>query len=299
MSYNRLVSVVIPAYNREKTIERAIDSVLSQTYQEIECIVVDDCSTDDTERIVSNRYGADPRVRYHKLEKNSGACVARNKGVEISKGNYVAFLDSDDLYLPNKIEIQIKAIEKSGAQFCATGFIGKSRTGETSIRLPYHGSKEDTLNELLYLNFVTTGVLCGLRRCLLETPFDPQQPRYQDWDIVLRLYKKYDFIFVDDPTLELIYQPNSISSTTSHEKTLRALIMLYGKNAEDYSNNPRANTQIHWLIGLHSMFVPGEKDTRSLWVGVMGNGFSLRRFFVFIAIQMGFTRLFAEKIQHI
>ena len=278
---------------------RAIDSVLGQTYQEIECVIVDDCSTDNTEQLITEKYGDDKRVRYYKLPNNSGACIARNTGIEKSDGYYVAFLDSDDVYLPKKIEIQVDAIESSGVQFCASAFIGVSRDGERRIRLPYHGTKEDILKELLYLNCITTGVLCGVRSCLLETAFDPEQPRYQDWDLALRLFKKYDFIFIDEPTLELIYQPVSISSSTSHEKSLRALRRLYEKNELDFMKDKKAYTQIHWLMGLHSMFVPGQKDRRSLWTGVVGNGFSLHRFLIFIAMNTGMANFFASKVQHI
>ena len=98
---NHLVSIIIPTYNRENKLERAVESVLEQSYQYIEVIVVDDCSTDNTVTLMG-KYKDDERVVYYRLEKNSGACVARNKGIELSKGDYIGFLDSDDIFLPKK-----------------------------------------------------------------------------------------------------------------------------------------------------------------------------------------------------
>ena len=294
----KLVSVVIPAFNRETTIIRAIESVLSQSYSNLECIIVDDCSTDNTVDIVNTTYANNERVTCYKLPHNSGACVARNKGVEIAKGEYVAFLDSDDVYKTEKIEKQIAALLSSGADFCATGF--EYVAGEDcSIVLPYKGNKEDILKQLLYLNCITTGVLCGRRSCLLETPFDVNQPRYQDWDIALRLFKKYSFVFIDDVTLELISNPVSISSSTSHSKTLNALKMLYKKNEDDYKKDKRAYSQIHWLMGLHSMYVPGQRNYMDLWIGVTSNGLSFHRLWIFIAMLLGFKNIFQNKVQHI
>ena len=99
-------SVVIPTYNREKTIIRAIESVLQQTYHDVEVVVVDDCSKDNTVQIVKGQYSSDTRVLLYKQPQNQGACAARNKGVELCHGKYVAFLDSDDLWMPDKLEKQ-------------------------------------------------------------------------------------------------------------------------------------------------------------------------------------------------
>lgn len=293
------VSVIIPAYNRETTIVRAIDSVLSQTYPNIECIVVDDCSKDNTATVIKEAFGKDERVHYYKLPHNSGACVARNKGVELAQGEYVAFLDSDDLYRPEKIEKQMDAIKKTGADFCSSGFVSVGIDGSETIVLPYKGTKEEIFNNLLFLNCITTGVLMGKRSCMLETPFDNNQPRYQDWDIALRLYKKYPFVFIEYIGLELIRQEVSISSSTSHQKSLKALHVIYDRNKGGFDKCSRANTQIHWLMGLHSLFVPGQRDLRSLWKGVVGNGFSIHRFGVFLAVLFGMKNHFIDTIQNI
>lgn len=105
-----LVSVIMPAYNAERFIKESIDSVLAQTYKNWELIIVDDCSTDNTESIVYS-YN-DSRIRYMRNEKNLGAALTRNRAIKEARGRYIAFLDSDDLWMPEKLEKQIAFMQK-------------------------------------------------------------------------------------------------------------------------------------------------------------------------------------------
>ena len=114
--YSDLVSIITPTYNCGHFIEETIRSVLSQTYTNWEMIIVDDCSTDDTRQIVE-QFADDSRIKYHCLEHNSGAAVARNTALRIAKGRWIAFLDSDDIWLPEKLEKQIKFMEDNGYAF--------------------------------------------------------------------------------------------------------------------------------------------------------------------------------------
>ena len=110
------VSVVIPTYNRAATVPRAIESVLAQTVSDLEIIVVDDGSTDDTARVLEEKFG--DRIRYHS-QPNLGASIARNRGIEEAQGEWIAFLDSDDLWEKDKLEWQFKALEQFAPQCCA------------------------------------------------------------------------------------------------------------------------------------------------------------------------------------
>src|SRR5574344_1834201 len=96
-----LVSVIMPSYNTAQYIAESINSVINQTYQEWELIIVDDCSTDDTDEVVKSFH--DKRIRYLKNDKNSGAAVSRNRALREAKGRWIAFLDSDDLWKPQKL----------------------------------------------------------------------------------------------------------------------------------------------------------------------------------------------------
>ena len=116
-----LVSIIMPSYNTAKFIEETIDSVLSQTYANWELIIVDDCSTDDTDAVVAKYQ--DDRIRYLKNEKNSGAAVSRNRALREAKGRWIAFLDSDDLWTPDKLEKQIRFMEENGYSYSYTNYL--------------------------------------------------------------------------------------------------------------------------------------------------------------------------------
>ena len=119
---NELVSIIMPSYNTGKFITETIESVISQTYSNWELIIVDDCSTDDTDELV-DKYLADGRIRYIKNEKNSGAAVSRNRALREAKGKWIAFLDSDDLWEAEKLEKQIAFMQGNGYHFSYTNYI--------------------------------------------------------------------------------------------------------------------------------------------------------------------------------
>lgn len=117
---NELVSVIMPSYNTANFIEESINSVLNQTHQNFELIIVDDCSTDNTDEIIAGI--KDERIKYIKNEKNSGAAVSRNRALREAKGKWIAFLDSDDVWLPEKLEKQIAFMKKNGYKFSYTEY---------------------------------------------------------------------------------------------------------------------------------------------------------------------------------
>ena len=129
MNANRipLVSIVMPAYNSEKYIEDAVQSVQRQTVDSWELIIVDDCSTDSTAAIASNLASEDDRIHLYRNPSNKGAAESRNAGLRLCTGKYVALLDSDDLWLPNKLERQIVRLEKTGADivYCSYAIIDR------------------------------------------------------------------------------------------------------------------------------------------------------------------------------
>ncbi len=119
---DKLVSIITPTYNCGKFIGRTIESVLAQTYKDWEMIIVDDRSTDDTKSIVEKYAVRDDRIKYCLLEQNSGAAVARTTAMKMAAGAYMAFLDSDDIWLPEKLEKQLDFMEKTGYAFTCTAY---------------------------------------------------------------------------------------------------------------------------------------------------------------------------------
>src|SRR5690606_22928772 len=122
MKANPLVSVITPSYNSESFIKQTIESVQSQTYQNWEMIIVDDCSTDKTIEIIHQKSKEDTRIHLIKLNENSGAAVARNTAIRNAKGKYIAFLDSDDFWLPNKLERQVQFMLEHDYAFSYTSY---------------------------------------------------------------------------------------------------------------------------------------------------------------------------------
>ena len=115
---DKTVSVIIPVYNAEKHLSQMLDSILSQTYEKVEIVMVDDRSSDRSAEIIAEYRERCPNIVYHLQEKNMGAGHARNKALELARGRYAAFLDSDDIWLPEKLERQLALMEETGTPFC-------------------------------------------------------------------------------------------------------------------------------------------------------------------------------------
>lgn len=122
MTCSPLVSVIMPAFNASAYIAESIQSVLDQTFVEFELIVVDDGSIDKTRNIVDSYRVKDSRIILHCASANQGVAAARNKGVELARGKYIAFLDADDLWMPNKLEAQVELLESGGADIVCSAY---------------------------------------------------------------------------------------------------------------------------------------------------------------------------------
>lgn len=146
--YGDLVSIIMPAYNCSEWIGKSIDSIIAQTYINWELIVVDDCSSDGTLSVIQKYAQADERIRWYKLEKNSGAAAARNKAVDNSRGVYLAFLDSDDLWKPEKLQKQIRFMADNDYDFTCTDY-GKIDENDEIKDVTVHCEKKYDYNLLL------------------------------------------------------------------------------------------------------------------------------------------------------
>lgn len=235
MQNEPLLSVIIPTYNRGRLILNSVTSVLNQTYKNIELIVVDDCSTDNTEEILKSIN--DSRIKYVKLEKNSGACIARNKGIELSTGKFIAFNDSDDLWLPEKINSQLDFLYENNAEisFCKM----ECRTPENNFIHNFPNIEFDrkiSYKDLLKYNSASTQTIFGKTDCFKEIIFDATMPRLQDWDEVLRLSQKFSVFYQNKILVHTFFQKDSIS--THPEKGVLAMEMLFEKHKDAILSDP-------------------------------------------------------------
>lgn len=205
-----LISVVIPTFKRPDYLARAIESVLKQTYANWELVVVDDNGEasefrKSTESLMY-RYASDPRIEYLKHSENRGGSAARNTGIQRTSGEYVAFLDDDDEWLPTKLEAQKRCFERA-SQNTALIYTGLTIVGtESGVRRVSRPTlRGKILEPLLRKNHVrtTSTILCKRAALLSIGMFDESLAARQDIDLYIRLAEKYEFDFVSEPLVNV------------------------------------------------------------------------------------------------
>lgn len=202
-----IISVVIPAYNAAHTILETIDSVLQQTFTDFELIVINDGSTDQTVELLEKIQ--DLRLKVFSYS-NGGLPVARNRGIARASGDYIAFLDADDLWTADKLELQFAALQtypEAGVAYSWT--CNMSQAGEAFYpghSVTYSGN---VYAQLLLGNFLASGSNCLIRRNVIASAgeFDPTLKSYEDWDYWLRLAARCPFIVV--PKYQILYRQSS------------------------------------------------------------------------------------------
>ncbi len=206
-----LVSIITPTYNCGKFISETIDSVLRQSYENWEMIIVDDCSTDNTKEIVETYIKQDNRIKYYLLDVNSGAAIARTKAMELAKGKYMAFLDSDDLWTPDKLEKQILFMKKNDYNFTCTAYEQIDEKGILLNKIIKTVSKTDYNRLLLDCPVGNSTVMYNVER--LGKFVVPNIRKRNDDALWLQILKKEKYIYgMDNILMKYRIRSNSISS---------------------------------------------------------------------------------------
>lgn len=208
---NELVSIIMPSYNTADYISESIKSVQAQTYTNWELIIVDDCSTDNTDEVVGAFLG-DQRIRYLKNKKNSGAAVSRNRALREAKGRWIAFLDSDDLWVPEKLEKQIGFMKKNGYSFSYTNYEEIDMAGQkTGVKIT--GPKKITKTGMF--NYCWPGCLTVMYDAaaigLIQITDIKKNNDYAMW---LKVCKKADCYLLDEYLAE--YRKGRKGSVSTH-----------------------------------------------------------------------------------
>ncbi len=207
------ISVIVPAYNAEKTIQSTINSVLQQTWADFEILVINDGSTDFTlEKVAAI---ADQRIKVFSQE-NSGVSASRNRGMSLAQGEYVAFLDADDLWQENKLKEQLEALQnnpQAGVAYSWTDYIDESGNF-------LHPGEHKTLNghvyqDILLHNFLENGSNPLIKKAALQEvgDFDESLAYGEDWELWTRLATKYDFVAL--PRTHILYRMGSNSASSN------------------------------------------------------------------------------------
>ena len=246
---NPRVSVVIPTYKRAHLISRAIQSVLDQTYQDFEIIVVDDGSTDNTEEIVQN-YKED-RIRYIRHSVNKGAAAARNTGIKASRGKYIAFQDSDDEWFPDKLEQQIKVFDDASSE---VGVVYSGFYRIEADKKVYFPSDRFTQidgnihNELLKGNFVGTPAVLIKKECFENIKyFDENLRALEDWELWIEISKHYTFKYINKPLLCAYSTLNSVNLNQNNMLKAHEIVLL--EHLDDFSKNKKILSEHFFDVG--------------------------------------------------
>lgn len=224
---NDLVSIITPAYNNLEFIKQTIESVQKQTYKNWEMIIVDDCSTDDTQGLVKKISQKDDRIKYIKLKNNSGAAIARNRALSESKGRFIAYLDADDLWKKNKIQSQIDFMLAHDYAFVCSDYekIDINNKVLKQVKIP----KEVDYKKFLRNTIIqTVGVMIDSRKTGKELLKMPNIRRRQDAATWCKLLKA-GFNCYGVPEFLSCYRvvPNSLSSNKF--KAIKGTWYLYRK----------------------------------------------------------------------
>lgn len=245
---NELVSIVMPSYNTANYIEASIESVRHQTYENWELIIVDDCSTDNTDEVVKPLL-SDARIRYLKNEKNSGAAVSRNLALREAKGKWIAFLDSDDLWLPEKLEKQVAFMEQNGYHFSYTNYEEINMAGEkTGVRVT--GPKKITKTGMF--NYCWPGCLTVMYDAeavgLIQIADIKKNNDYAMW---LKVCRKADCYLLDECLAQ--YRKGRAGSVSTHSvKTMVGWHYKLFREAEGFGVVPSmVNTGRNMAFGFY------------------------------------------------
>ena len=267
---SELISIVVPTYNRGQVIAQCIQNLKEQTYSDLEIIVVDDGSTDNTADIMETL--TDSVVHYYRMEKNQGACAARNRGVELAAGNYIAFQDSDDLWKNDKLEKQMKYLleNKLDVVFCS---MERLKEGEKPYVIPERKMESHMLMKELYkCNFISTQTLLGKKECFQQEPFDLKLPRLQDYDLMLRIVPRYKVGHLPEILVEQRVGQDSIS--TSPQKLKAAIIRL----SEKYKNLDGFNYSLFMETGYRNYFAGYGFNSKALFRRAWGEKKTVKAF---------------------
>jgi len=231
------VSVIIPTYNRAYCVTAAIDSVLHQTYKDVEIIVVDDGSTDNTQEVLSP-YIKSGKIHYIR-QQNAGVSAARNAGIRWAKGEWIACLDSDDQWLPNKLQRQMKVVDYSpvelGCVFCNIAYeypIGKaSNSFENAFFLPSHAQGICyNMSSILMTRFLMFNQCAIIQKKYIEAVggYDERLKILEDYDLALKLSFLCNWGYDSEPLV--IYgcsSDNSLSAKTSLERQHKTILLIF------------------------------------------------------------------------
>ncbi|MGK0576863.1 glycosyltransferase family 2 protein [Macrococcus capreoli] len=232
----------MPLHNNEKYISQSIESVLNQTFKDFELIIINDMSTDNSINIVK-KYLVDERIKLIQLKKNSGVAIARNEGLKKAKGNYIAFLDSDDIWVNSKLEKQIKFMKENNISFCNT-YYGKIDKNGNELNQVLKSKYKSSYNDVLKHNMGNSTVIYN--RKILGDFVIPNIKKRNDYALWLKVIKKSKYVY----TLNEVLAFHRIGDKTlsSNKKSLIKYQLEVYRDLEKLSILKSYYLLIYWIL---------------------------------------------------
>jgi len=286
---NPPISVVITTYNRENLVVRALKSVLIQTFKDFEVLVVDDGSTDNTRQVIQEIQKEDKRVVYV-YQENKGWPSALNTGLSNAQGRYIAFLDSDDEWLPEKLEKQVKVLEELknvGLVSCCAFRIFPDGTKKL-YKTPYLGIFKKTKWKLFWEKWgIISLSTVMVRKEVIEKVgfFDEKIKTGADIDFYLRCIKKFDFYFIHEPLISYYESEESLSKKYFWKKWIPEYEYMLEKYREDFEECKKAKSR--FLRNLGTCYVLNgdlNKAKKYLSEAILNNPINIRLYFQFFLV---------------
>jgi glycosyltransferase involved in cell wall biosynthesis len=284
------VSIILPTYNRAGLLGRAVESVLNQTFQDFELIIVDDGSTDNTEKLVAS-FSTD-KIRYVRHSNNKGVSAARNTGLRLAGGDYITFQDSDDEWMPDKLEKQIAIFKIAppsvGIVYCGSVLVMHGRTRYIRC-FEYRVKNHNIFSNIAERFFVTTPTLMLRRQCFEAAGgFDESLPVQEDWELFLRMSKLYSYIGIDEFLMTRYLQPDSLTGNNCY--FVKAFGLLVEKYFDDIKQDAKLLSKCYFKLG-HCLIVQGDirQGRCYLLKGAKANPLNLKNPIVFLLSLPGKT----------
>ena len=233
MNASPLVSVILPFYNRQHTLYNSILSILNQSFSDFELILIDDGSTDSSCEIVN--HFSDKRIRYI-YQNNQGACIARNTGISLARGEYIAFQDSDDIWRSDKLQKQLDALTFSNSDVCFCRFQRHDLHGAATDIWPKLPSGPVSVEQLIRNSVVSTQTILAKKTIFKKYVFDSTLKRLQDYDWVISVSQSYSFFLVDDILVDVFIQNDSLTMSGSRN-LYNSYRYILTKHLQDFSDN--------------------------------------------------------------
>ncbi len=283
------VSVIIPTYNGEKFIGRAIESVLNQTFKDFELIIVDDGSTDNTKEIIQQYQKKDERIKYLWEENSGGPARPYNLALKQCQGEHIAFLDHDDEWLPEKLEKQLAILKEYegkinlGLVTCGAYVVDPLGNNKGKFNFEYNNLLSPEEYELSFEKMILISLSCVvIKKEVFKRVgnFDEKFKVAADLDLYLRILKNYYFYYLEEPLVNYTQSDNSLSNEQFWIKQMPEYKYLLEKYEEDLKKHPQIKTKFLRYIGtFYTLNNDGKMARKYFKEAIKNNPLSLRLYF--------------------